>query len=268
MIVFKDWEIRTAGTVIARQYDNLSRRLVVAGNIPEGWDWAMLVECQGNHDIIPLHEAEDGCSTCISAVLTEDNLSLEGTYLMQLRAISKEDGITKRHTNIVSTVIPKSLVGYGEWPSVPTEFSEIERNALAAAKQALEQTGLAKGYADNSALSATNAKASETSAKLSEESSLQNATRSETAAGRAEDAQKAAEDAAKRAEESGVALPAGGLTGQVLKKQSDADGDAVWDWIATPDDAVTDAYETGLIDPVADGDNAVFTDENGNVFIF
>lgn len=295
MIAFKDWEIRAAGAIIARQYDNLSRTLVVAGDIPEGWDWAMLVECQGNQDIIPLHPSEDNCHTCISAVLTENNLSLEGNYMMQLRGISQKDGLTKRHTNIITTFIPKSLIGYGQWPRVPTEFSEIERNVLAAEKRAEEQANLASQHAQDAAEHKEGAETAENAAKEAADEALENAQKSENARDASEEAQRkseeaqngaeesekksgenaaAAEESAKRAEEAAKraedvsGLPEGGSAGQVLKKLSDADGDAGWGNIATADEALVVAAETGLVDPAADGDNAVFTDENGNVFIF
>ena len=40
MLIFNDWQIKNDGTLIARQYDNLSRRLLVTGDLPEGWIWA------------------------------------------------------------------------------------------------------------------------------------------------------------------------------------------------------------------------------------
>ena len=53
MIVFNNWQITHTGDILARQYDNLSRTLLVNG-VPEGYDWQMMVQVGGNFDIIPL----------------------------------------------------------------------------------------------------------------------------------------------------------------------------------------------------------------------
>ena len=42
MIYFKDWEISHDGSILARQYDHLSRVLLVRGT-PQGYDWEMRV---------------------------------------------------------------------------------------------------------------------------------------------------------------------------------------------------------------------------------
>ena len=44
MIRFNNWTIQADGEIIARQFDNLTRTLTVAGDIPAGWDWDMLVQ--------------------------------------------------------------------------------------------------------------------------------------------------------------------------------------------------------------------------------
>lgn len=127
MIIFRDWTISLSGPLLAMQYDNLSRRLDVVGDLPEGYDWAMLVRAGGNNDIILLTPTETG----VGAVLTEDNLAISGAYHMQLRGTLRSDGVTTRHTNILRDVfVPESLAGTGEWPTVPSEFAQIERNIL------------------------------------------------------------------------------------------------------------------------------------------
>ena len=79
MIVFKDWQIAITGT-IARQYDNLSRRIDVTGDLPEGFTWRLLVQCGSNADTILLTPTDTG----VGAVLTADNLSVAGEYENQL----------------------------------------------------------------------------------------------------------------------------------------------------------------------------------------
>ena len=129
MIIFKDWTISITDGILGRQYDNLSRRIDVTGDLPGGWDWAMLVRCNGREDVILLDAVEGG----VGADLTADNLSQEGYYAFQLRGTLHSDGETVRHTNIVRTYVPESLTGNGSWPSVPTEFTQMEQRILAAA---------------------------------------------------------------------------------------------------------------------------------------
>lgn len=125
MIQFSNWTISAlCGEVIARQYDNLSRTLTVMGDLPAGWDWAMLVECRGNFNIITLSPVEGG----VGATLTDDMLALSGYYTMQLRGTQ---GDVVRHTNQIQVFIPDSLSGDAQWPEVPSEFTEIEQNIIA-----------------------------------------------------------------------------------------------------------------------------------------
>lgn len=125
MIQFKNWTISAlCGEVIARQYDNLSRTLTVMGDLPAGWDWAMLVECRGNLNIITLSPVEGG----VGATLTDDMLALSGYYTMQLRGTQ---GDVVRHTNQIQVFIPDSLSGDAQWPEIPSEFTEIEQTIIA-----------------------------------------------------------------------------------------------------------------------------------------
>ena len=125
MIQFSNWTISAlCGEVIARQYDNLSRTLTVMGDLPAGWDWAMLVECRGNFNIITLSPVEGG----VGATLTDDMLALSGYYTMQLRGTQ---GDVVRHTNQIQVFIPDSLSGDAQWPEVPSEFTQVEQTIIA-----------------------------------------------------------------------------------------------------------------------------------------
>ena len=119
MILFHNWTIEATG-LLARQFDNLSRRLEVSGDLPDGWDWAMLVQVGNAMDIIPLEPTRDG----VGHTLTEDQLSLSGYYTLQLRGTQ---GQVVRHTNVIQTFVADSLSGTGTWPTVPSEFLEVER---------------------------------------------------------------------------------------------------------------------------------------------
>lgn len=119
MITFDNWTIK-AGGLIARQYDNLSRRIDIEGDIPAGWTWALLTQCGDQLNIITLTEADGG----LYAVLTAEMLALSGYYYIQLQGTQ---GDVVKHTNIIQVYIPRSLSGNVQWPTVPSEFTQVEQ---------------------------------------------------------------------------------------------------------------------------------------------
>lgn len=122
MIHFDDWLLtKDEGPVIARQYDNLTRRLEILGDIPEGWSWTLLVQAGTHLDIVALAPMEGG----MGVDLTAEMLALSGYYTVQLKGVQGE---LVRHTNQVRIFIPDSLSGDANWPEVPSEFSQIEAN--------------------------------------------------------------------------------------------------------------------------------------------
>ena len=123
MIVFNNWQITNTGNLLARQYDNLSRTLLVKG-VPEGYDWKMMVRVDEHFDIIDLPPMKDG----VGVVLTEDQLSVSGYYKLQLVGTLQADGVTTRHTNVLTVYVGPSMSGDANWPTVPSEFSQIESN--------------------------------------------------------------------------------------------------------------------------------------------
>lgn len=120
MIIFNNWQITAQRGVIARQFDNLSRRLEVVGELPEGYTWDLLVQVGNALDIITLEPMEGG----VGVTLTADQLSQSGYYSVQLRGTRGEE---VRHTNVESVFIPASLSGSGQWPTVPSEFIQAEQ---------------------------------------------------------------------------------------------------------------------------------------------
>lgn len=137
MIQFANWQITAPRGVIARQYDNLSRTLLVTGELPEGYDWELLVQVGQAMDIIRLTPMAGG----VGVTLTADQLSLSGYYQLQLRGTRGE---AARHTNVISVFIPASLSGSGQWPTVPSEFTQIQRDVLAAAARTEAAAGRAE----------------------------------------------------------------------------------------------------------------------------
>ena len=126
MIHFDDWLLMVdAGqVVIARQYDNLTRRLEILGQFPEGWDWTLLVQADKHLDIITLAPMEGG----LGVDLTKEMLAIGGYHTLQLKGVQGE---LVRHTNQVQIFIPSSLSGDANWPEVPSEFTQIEQNIIA-----------------------------------------------------------------------------------------------------------------------------------------
>lgn len=122
MIYFKDWEISHDGSILARQYDHLSRVLLVRGT-PQGYDWEMRVRKGDWYEVIPLSpmEGDVGC------VLTEKHLALWGWYSLQLVGTLRTDGVTVQHSNVISVFVAESLTD-GDWPVSPSEFTRLESN--------------------------------------------------------------------------------------------------------------------------------------------
>ena len=120
MFTFDDWDLSYDGQVLAMQHDNKSRQIVVTGELPADFDWAMEVQVGTAWDAIVLSPVSGG----LAALLTQDNLAYAGWYEMQLRGAQ---GDVVRRTNIIRVHVPRSLSGTGQWPTVPSEFLQIEQ---------------------------------------------------------------------------------------------------------------------------------------------
>lgn len=124
ILLFSDWVLsKPQGGLLGYQYDNLTRELVVQGDLPEGWTWDMLVSASGNSDTWPL-ALGDGQA---SITLTDDNLSVRGEYYLQLRG-TNGDQVQVRHTNVITAYNSRSLSGAGQWPTLPTEWIQAEKD--------------------------------------------------------------------------------------------------------------------------------------------
>lgn len=122
---FTSWILCPSGpTSIGYQYDNLTDVLQVTGTVPAGWSWDLMVQCGTNLNIIPMEQAEDGS---LSVTLTAEMIPLTGYYTMQLRATQGE---LVKYTNQFQAYVGASLSGDAQWPTVPTEFTQVEQNIL------------------------------------------------------------------------------------------------------------------------------------------
>lgn len=122
MILFQNWHIRCDGP-LGRQYDHLSHRLEVVGQLPEGWTWEMLVRVGELENVILLTTTEGGAE----ADLTGDLLSVGGLYELQLRG---RQGEILRHTNIVYGLVAGTISGEGDWPETAPGGSAATTLAL------------------------------------------------------------------------------------------------------------------------------------------
>ena len=139
VFTFDDWYLDKPVGTIAQQYDHLSRSLLVAGNLPDGYIWHMLMQCGDNFNIVLMEPIEDTASAVadlpeedgepekkpklIGAVLERGWVGESGKYSVQLRGIKGEED---RHTKHNTNRIPKSMAGEAQWPEVPSEFTQIE----------------------------------------------------------------------------------------------------------------------------------------------
>ena len=131
MIQYRDWYIWTQGQVVARQFDHKTRSLEVVGQLPEGWDWTVIVRVGEYMDYLPLTRTDTGAAIELSA----QQLALSGRYSIQLRGTQGE---LVRHTNVLSVYVPASLSGDANWPEIPSEFTQLEQRVLAVREQAAE----------------------------------------------------------------------------------------------------------------------------------
>lgn len=127
---FNNWNLEI-DTFPVRQYDNLTRRLEVSGDIPDGWSWVALLSIGDNLNIISLQYGEPG----LYVDLTADMIPYAGKYNLQLKATQGEK---VRHTNIVSMTVNESMSGDVQWPELPSAFSQAVEQAQEAANTAKE----------------------------------------------------------------------------------------------------------------------------------
>lgn len=144
MIYFEDWTLRADNQVMAHQFDHLSRALLVSGDMPADWEWSMLVQVGEAMDILPLTFMQEG----LGILLTAQQLCVSGYYKMQLRATR---GDLVKHTNKIDVYIPSSISGDGQWPVVPSEFTDLERRAVEAVKKTENAAAEAENYAGQAA---------------------------------------------------------------------------------------------------------------------
>lgn len=116
---FKNWTIFASRGVGAQQYDNLADVLLVSGDLPDGFQWTLLVGHEGLLDTVLLTEV----SGSLRGTIPKDTLAYTGEYQLQLKGVSGE--LTK-HTNVLRVMVPGSLSGDAQWPEVPSEFTQVE----------------------------------------------------------------------------------------------------------------------------------------------
>lgn len=129
MLKFDNWALIADGKLLARERDNLTTTLLVSGDLPQGWTWDLLVTAGQNRNIIRLEEMTGG----VGVVLTAEMLAEQGYYRMQLRGTRGEE---VKHSNITSVYVGESMSGDKMWPTIPSEFSQLEARVNADADRA------------------------------------------------------------------------------------------------------------------------------------
>ena len=194
MITFRDWMIHTCGDVIARQYDNLTRRIEVLGDLPEGWSWSLLVQVGEAMDIIWLEPMEGG----VGVTLDRNQLALgDRHYELQLRGMQGE---LVRHTNIITAFIPHSISGDGVWPEIPSEFTQLEQRVHEDAVRAKEAADSVDGVLDTAQEALDTALAAKESAEKSLEQVLKAQGQAEQIVANAKEIKDAVDSAKESAE--------------------------------------------------------------------
>ena len=123
MIEWKDWRLTWDGAPAAMQLDNGSVWLDIVGDVPEGYDWELLLqEPEGGLDALPLQARPGG----VGVLLKRENLPSGGTYTLQVRGTLRADGVTQRHSTVTEVLVPASLSEGAAWPELPTAFRELE----------------------------------------------------------------------------------------------------------------------------------------------
>lgn len=123
MIEWKDWRLTWDGAPTAMQLDNGSVWLDIVGDVPEGYDWELLLqEPGGGLDALPLQARPGG----VGVLLKRENLPSGGTYTLQVRGTLRADGVTQRHSTVTEVLVPASLSEGAAWPELPTAFRELE----------------------------------------------------------------------------------------------------------------------------------------------
>lgn len=124
MIQFKEWHLTWDGAPVAMQFDSGSVPLEIRGELPEGYDWEVLMEApEGGLNILTLEQVSGGGQV----LLQREDLPQSGEYAIQLRATARADGAVQRHSTVVRVFIPRSLSGDTAWPEIPAKFTELEQ---------------------------------------------------------------------------------------------------------------------------------------------
>lgn len=126
-LYFDNWNIRLTEGPVARQYDHGTQTLELTGNLPQGWQWQILLSAGDQLNILALTPSQSGAAVTLEG----RDLALQGPYRLQLRGTR---GNQIRHSNTELFFVPGSLSGDEHWPEIPTEFSQLEARITSAAQ--------------------------------------------------------------------------------------------------------------------------------------
>lgn len=130
VFTFDDWYLDKPVGTIAQQYDHLSRSLLVAGNLPDGYIWHMLVQCGDNFNIVLMEPIEDTASA-VADLPEEDGepekkpkligcgLRTQAGSAEPANTLFSSAGVKGEEVRLpisLPSSIPKSMAGEAQWP--------------------------------------------------------------------------------------------------------------------------------------------------------
>lgn len=133
-----NWSLSAGIDTPVNRLDNETVEVRLVGDIPEGYQWELLISYEEFLDVIHLDADGDEYRT----LLTAEQLAFDGEYTLQLRAGT--DGAVK-HSTQTRIRIGDTLSGDEQWPEIPTVFSQALDRAEDALAAAAEMRGA--GYA-------------------------------------------------------------------------------------------------------------------------
>lgn len=126
IFIFHDWCIRPLRPMLAQQYDSKSQEIIFRGDIPEGFDWFLLIKFKELYNSVKMAE-QDGE---LRYIFDNDDLSQHGQYQFQLKAVLKDDSQYVRHTNVASVGVYETITGSATWPEIPDSFLQLEQELI------------------------------------------------------------------------------------------------------------------------------------------
>ena len=175
---FRDWHL-TPAAMESQQFDNETIELVIEGEMPAACQWLAYITHGADLNAITFRRSDADGITTLSHTFSASELCFQGAYTLQLVGV---DGKLRRHTNVETFRVPKSVTGEGHWPALPTIIEETLSLAAEAAGEAQVSAATASAAAESALESASTAQDSSAEATAAAQSAEQSKSAAESAA--------------------------------------------------------------------------------------